>query len=77
MVEKPKRPDPLWLRILVSLVLSSVFSGVVFLSVGDLLGTSAIFICGGLALASTVLMAWKGRRVGKIATWFFELLAGL
>lgn len=77
VVEKPKRSDPLWLRILLSLVLSCVLSVLVLMAIGDLLGPSSLFICGALALVSTVLMAWKGRRVGKIATWFFELLAGI
>ncbi len=77
VAEKPKRTDPLWLRVLVSLVLSSVLAVIVLATIGDLLGPASLFVCGGIALVSTVMMAWKGRRVGKIATWFFEALSGL
>lgn len=77
MVEKPKRSDPLWLRILLSLVLSCVFSLLAFMMIGDALGPASLFLCGGVAIVSTVLMAWKGRRVGMIATWFLELLSGI
>ncbi len=77
MGEKTKRADPLWLRIIVALVLSCVFSLLAFVMVGDLLGPISMYLCGGLAIVSTVLMAWKGRRVGTIATWFMELLSGI
>ncbi len=77
MVGKPERSDPLWLRILVSLVLSCVFSLIAFLLIGDVFGPASMYVCGGVALVATVLMAWKGRRVGTIATWFVELLSGI
>ncbi len=77
MGEKAKRADPLWLRIIVALVLSCVFSLLTLLIIGDVLGPISLVLCGGLAIVSTVLMAWKGRRVGMIATWFFEALSGI
>lgn len=77
MGETTKRADPLWLRIIVALVLSCVFSLLTLLIIGDVLGPISVVLCGGLAIVSTVLMAWKGRRVGMIATWFFEALSGI
>ena len=77
MGEKAKRADPLWLRIIVALVLSCVFSLLTLLMVGDVFGPISMYLCGALAIVSTVLMAWKGRRVGTIATWFMELLSGI
>jgi hypothetical protein len=77
MEDKPKRSDPLWLRIVVALLFSCIFSVVVLLMVGDIFGPVSFVLCGGLALVSTVLMAWKARRVSKIASWFFEALSGI
>ncbi len=77
MSDAAKRTDPLWLRALLSLVLSCVFWLLAFIMFGDLLGMASIYICAGGALVSAVLMTWKGRRVGKIATWFFEALSGI
>lgn len=77
MADKPKRSDPLWLRILVSLVLSCVLAILALVMIGDLIGPASLFVCGGIAIVSTVMMAWKGRRVGKIASWFFEALSGI
>lgn len=37
----------------------------------------ALHLAIGLAIVSTVLMAWKGRRVGMIAMWFLEVLSGI
>ncbi len=77
MGEKAKRTDPLWLRVVVALVLSCVIALLTLLLLGDLIGPSALYLCGGLAVVSTVLMAWKGRRVGMIAAWFLEVLSGI
>jgi len=77
MGEKAKRADPLWLRIIVAMVVSGVFSLLTFLLIGDIFGPSSMYLAGGLAIVMTVLMAWKGRRVGTIATWFMELLSGI
>ncbi|MGH1343663.1 MAG: hypothetical protein ACRBN8_19045 [Nannocystales bacterium] len=77
MGEKAKRADPLWLRIIVALVLGCALSLLTFITLGDLIGPASIYLCGALAVISTVLMAWKGRRIGMIATWFMELLGGI
>ena len=77
MSEHAKRSDPLWLRIIVAMVLGSVLSLLTFLMIGDLFGPSSMYLCGALAVVSTALMAWKGRRVGTIATWFMEALSSI
>ncbi|MBV1857157.1 MAG: hypothetical protein KUG77_02010 [Nannocystaceae bacterium] len=74
--QKAKRADPLWLRIMLALVLGCVLGLLTFVLIGDLIGPSSMILCGALTVVSTVLMAWKGRRVGTIATWFMELLSG-
>ncbi len=77
MAAQAERSDPLWLRVVVALLLSCTFSALVLLMMGDLLGRFSLVLCGGLALVSTVVMAWKGKRVSKIATWFFEAVSGI
>jgi len=75
--EKSTRTDPLWLRAVLSVVLSGVFWLITYLFLADLLGPVSLYLCAGLAIVTAVLMAWKGRRVGSIATWFVELLSGI
>lgn len=77
MSNAAKRTDPLWLRAIVSLVVSCVLWLLAFLMLGDLIGPASIYVCAGGAVVSAVLMTWKGQRVGKIATWFFEALSGI
>ena len=77
MSDTRKRTDPLWLRVIVAIVLSGVFWVLALMMIWDLLGVVSLYLCAGGAVLTTVLMAWKGRRVGQIATWFFEMLAGI
>ncbi len=74
---EPSRPDPLWLRIVVALFFSCILGVLTLLLIGDFVGPLSFVLCGAFTVASTVLMAWKARRVSKIATWFFEMLSGM
>ncbi len=60
-----------------ALVLSAVLGVLVIVFAGDVLGPASLAVGAGVTVVSTVLMATKARRVGKIATWFMELLGGL
>jgi hypothetical protein len=76
MSDAPKRTDPLWLRVIVALVFSAVIGVLTLVMFGDILGPMSLPIAGGVTVVSTVLMATKAKRVGRIATWFMELLSG-
>ncbi|MCR9163798.1 MAG: hypothetical protein ACE37F_16245 [Nannocystaceae bacterium] len=77
MGEAAKRTDPLWLRIVVALVFSCVLGVLTLMVLGDSLGELGFVVAGGVTLVSTVVMATKAKRIGKIATWFMEALSGL
>lgn len=77
MGERPKRTDPLWLRVIVALLFSAVLGVLTLVMLGDLLGPISLAVAGGVTVVSTVLMATKAKRVGRIATWFMEILSGL
>ena len=77
MGNSAKRKDPLWLRLVIAFVLSAALGLLALLFTLDALGGAALPVAGGITLVCTVLMAAKAKRIGQIASWFFDLLSGI
>ena len=75
LADSQARTDPLWLRVLVAALVSLVLAALLVLFAGEVLGVAALPVGAGVAVLSTVWMAARAKRIGRIASWLVEILS--